>query len=269
MRLKYYATLIVLLSGIGFWILPQQAQPIQAQPRITNTTVNVTLPDFTATSPPQNNAFVETSPSPTFTPTQPLPDARLVSIAASGTALIRDFPDGAIIGSLADNTEYQVLGQYFSWYQIQLSTVPQGVAWVYFQNVQVSGDLTSIPIVDPNAQPAELSQQDIATQTAQVLFQTPGFAETATAESRILEVPQETISAQSDSDFPSTFTPPADIVELQATSRPDVRPTQETQVNIVDSTIESVSSGDIPPLLIILGLALSGTLGLLISAVRR
>jgi len=270
MSIKHYSLLIALLLSVSFWILPQQTQPIHAQPRITNTTVNVVIPESTATSPPQNNGFVEASPSPTFTPTPPLPDARLVSIAASGTALIRDFPEnGTVLGVLQDNTQYQVLGQYFSWYQIQLTTVPQGFGWVYYEDVQVSGDFTTIPAIDPNAQSVELSQQDIATQTAQVLFQTPGFAETATAESRVLEVPQETVNPNSDSEFPATFTPPADMVELQPTSLPDARPTQQPQVDIVNATIESVRSGNVPPLLIIIGLALFGTLGILISSVRR
>mgnify|MGYP000203095797 CR=1 FL=1 len=270
MSIKHYSLLIALLAGIGFWILPQQTQPIQAQPRITNTTVNVVIPEATATSPPQNNAFVEASPSPTFTATPPLPDATLVSVAASGTALIRDFPeDGTVLGVLQDNTQYQVLGQYFSWYQIQLTTVPQGFGWVYFEDVAVSGDFTTIPAVDPNVQPAELSEQDIVTQTAQVLFQTPGFAETATAESRILEVPQETVNPNSDSEFPPTFTPPADMVELQPTPRPDARPTQPSDLDIIDSLRDSVLSGNIPPLLMILGLGVFGTLGMLISAVRR
>lgn len=265
--------LITCCLTIGIFLLVNQSNPVQAQPRITNTPSDVTLPEITATSPPQSaNNVAEASPSPTFTPTEPLPNARLISVAASGTALIRDFPeDGAVLGVLQDNTEYQIMGQYFSWYQIQLSTAPNGLAWVYFEDVQINGDLTTIPAVDPNVQPAQLSAQDLQTATAQALFQTPGFAETATAESRIIELSEEESQAQvaSTNEFPPTYTPPAEINALQATAIPNLQATPIIDSNIIDSITDSVAEGNIPPLLTILALAVFGTLGMLIASVRR
>ena len=163
-----YPVLIIVLSGLALWLFTGQSNLSQAQPRITNTAIPVVIPTTAPTDTPQpaGNPVVEASPSPTFTPTQPLPDARLISVANSGTALIRDFPeDGTILGVLQDNTEYQVLGQYFSWYQIQLATAPDGRAWVYFEDIRVSGNLEEIPFIDPNVQPVQFSEQDLATGT--------------------------------------------------------------------------------------------------------
>lgn len=269
-RISFIIFIILLISGVI--LVSLQPRPVQAQPRITNTTISVIIPTTAPTEPPQaNNPVAEVSPSPTFTPTQPLPNARLISIAPAGTALIRDIPEtGAVLGVLQNDVEYQVLGQYFSWYQIQLDTAPNGIAWVYFEDIQVSGNLEEIPAVDPNAQPAELSEQDIATQTAQALFQTPGFAETSTAESRLLEIPQETrVSENVDSPFSPTFTPPADIVQLRPTVVPNAQPTIISDTPLLDTTLDAIAQGDIPPVLPIIGLTIVGILGLLIASIRN
>ncbi|MGB7342275.1 MAG: hypothetical protein WBC91_25480 [Phototrophicaceae bacterium] len=268
MQYRYLLAVFIILASAGFGLMPTQPQSVQAQPRITNTTIPVVIPSTAPTEAPQsNNTFVEASPSPTFTPTQPLPDARLRSIAATGTGLIRDFPeDGTVLGVLQDNTDYQVLGQYFSWYQIQLSTAPNGKAWVYFEDVVLSGNLSEIPAIDPSIQPVELSPQDIATATAIVLLQTPSFAQTATAESRILEIPLNTTSQVSSGDTRlPTYTPPADI---NPTNIPNAQPTAALNDDLVESTITSIASGNIPPVLPILGLAVLGLLGLMIASIR-
>lgn len=263
---------IISLIGICFWLLMPSYSPL-AQPRITNTPVPVVIPSTAPTEPPQaqGNTFVEASPSPTFTPTQPLPDARLVSVAASGTALIRDFPEnGAVIGVLADNTEYQVLGQYFSWYQIQLPSAPQNPAWVYFEDIRISGNLNDVPFADPNAQPAQLSVQDIASVTAQALLQTPSNAQTATAESRIIEIPEEEREQSGPtSEFAPTYTPPAEIVILRATVAPNIALTTIPEFDALDATFQSVSAGNIPPILPVLILGFFGFLGLIIASIRR
>lgn len=260
------------LIAICFWLfLPPYSST--AQPRITNTPVPVVIPTTAPTEPPQaqGNNFVEASPSPTFTPTQPLPDARLISVAASGTALIRDFPEnGAVVGVLADNTEYQVLGQYFSWYQIQLPSAPENPAWVYFEDIRISGNLNEIPAVDPNVQPAQLSEQDIATATALFLLQTPSNAQTATAESRIIEIPEAELEQPgSTSEFAPTYTPPAEIVQLRPTVPPNVAFTATPQLDVLDATFQTVRTGNIPPIFPILGLGLFGLLGLLVASIRR
>ena len=266
---RHYLPLVI---GLCFWLLVPSYE-LLAQPRITNTPVPVVIPTIAPTDPPQaqGNTFVEASPSPTFTPTQPLPDARLISIAASGTALIRDFPEnGAVVGVLEDNTEYQVLGQYISWYQIQLPSAPQNPAWVYFADIRLSGNLDEIPAVDPNVQPAQLSEQDIATATALFLLQTPSNAQTATAESRIIEIPeQELTQVGSTSEFLPTYTPPAEIVQLRPTVAPNVALTPTPQLDVLDATFQTVRTGNIPPILPILGLGLFGLFGLFVASIRR
>ncbi|MEM9950921.1 MAG: hypothetical protein AAF846_04935 [Chloroflexota bacterium] len=271
MQYRFHFIVMIVLFALGYGLFSAQPQPSQAQPRITNTTIPVVIPTTAPTEPPQsNNQVVEASPSPTFTPTQPLPNARLVSIAAPGTAIIRDFPEsGANIGVLQDGIEYQVLGQYFSWYQIQVNTAPNGVAWAYIEDVRVSGNFDEIPFINPESQPAQLSAQDIATQTAQALFQTPGFAETATAESRLLEVPQETPTGNSPDNRLPTFTPPADLVPLRPTTLPNAQPTPILDNQLVKTTIESIAEGNIPPILPVVGLAIVGVLGLLLASIRN
>lgn len=273
MKHIHYPLLIILFLGTGFWLFSGQSNKTQAQPRITNTAVPVVIPTTAPTNTAQafSNIVVEASPSPTFTPTQPLPDARLISIAASGTALVRDFPEtGTILGVLQDNTDYQVLGQYFSWYQIQYSIAPDGRAWVYFADIRVSGNLEDIPFADPNVEPAQFSAQDFATATALVLFQTPGFAETATAESRVLEIDETEINLNDTGNGRlATYTPPAEIIVLQATSVPNVQPSPIAEADLLETTRASLASGNIPPILPIIGLFIFGLLGLLIARVRK
>ena len=274
MRQIRYPLLIILLLGVALWLFTGQSNLSYAQPRITNTAVPVVIPTTAPTQTPQapGSRIIDASPSPTFTPTQPLPDARLVSVAAPGTGLIRDFPEnGTILGVLQDNTDYQVLGQYFSWYQFQLASAPDGRAWVYFEDIRVSGNLQDIPFIDPNVQPAQFSAQDLASATALALFQTPGFAETATAESRILEI-SVTESNQVDNvaaGITPTYTEPAEINPLQATNAPDIQVSPVIEDDIINSTIQSITEGDIPPFFPIVGLLLFGILGLLIAGLRR
>ncbi|MGJ3237894.1 MAG: hypothetical protein ACFE0Q_04235 [Anaerolineae bacterium] len=272
--MKYLlGSIIMLMICFGLWLV--QPQQVQAQPRITNTPISVVIPTIAPTETPQasnnrdNNDQI--TPSPTFTPPPALPDARLVSVAATGTAIIRDFPEnGANVGVLQDNETYQVLGQYFSWYQIQVPSLPQGEGWVYFEDVQVSGNFADIPFVDPNVQPAQLSQQDMATATALVLFQTPSVAETATAESRVLEVPQDqSTGGDDDSPFLPTYTPPAEINSLQPITIGNNDSRGVSEQTFVESVTESVLSGEALPLIAIISLAVLGSLGLLISAIRR
>ena len=101
-------------------------------------------------------------------------------------------------------------------------------------------------------------------------FQTPGFAETATAESRVLQIAETGISQDdANTGVTPTYTAPAEIVALQATRALDVQLTPVAGDDLLNTTLESIATGNIPPLLPIAGLLLLGTLGLLISSMRR
>ncbi|MEL7435575.1 MAG: hypothetical protein AAFN11_16625 [Chloroflexota bacterium] len=272
-RILFVFISLTILSSFIYFSAP--AIPSFAQPRITNTPINVSIPTTAPTSTPEppGGAPPEVSPSLTFTPTEPLPNVTMISIAAPGAGLIRDFPqDGAVIGSLQSDLTYQVTGQYFSWIEFQFGNSPTGRAWTYIENVSLAGNLNEIPFIDPEARAAsQQSPEEIATATALVFFQTPGVAETATAQARILEAPtQDSNASDTISEFPPTYTPPADIVALQPTSDSDISALAINSNNtVVNTTLESIAEGNIPPILPIAVLGLFGVLGLLIGLIRR
>lgn len=272
---KLTLLLATMLIGASFWFIDAQSSIVQAQPRITLTPNSVVIPTIAPSATPQpagqSNNF-EVSPSPTFTPTEPLPNVTMVSIAPQGGGIIRDFPEtGANIGFLSTSETYQVTGQYFSWIEFQYSGSASGRAWTFIQNVQLAGNLAEIPFIDPNNQPAQLSPEENATATAVALLQTPSVAETATAQARLLstEVANAESGNQGNQVLNPTYTPPADIVILRPTTAPNIQPTVVEQVNFIDNTLDSVTQGDIPPFLPILGLAIFGIIGILLSALIR
>jgi len=270
---KIVIGVVIPLITISLWVIIPQNNHISAQPRITNTPVPVVIPSTAPTATPgapANNA-VQVSPSPTFTPTEPLPNVTMSSVVAAGSALIRDFPEsGSIIGALSNETQYQVTGQYFSWIQFQYSQAPSGRAWTYIENVRLTGNLDQIPYIDPNSQPAQAAPEDNATATALALLQTPGFAETATANARVIDAPDDATNQAIQATIENpTYTPPAEIVALRPTQVANAIITETPDTNFVDNTVQSVAEGDVPPFIPIVGLALFGAFGLLLALIRR
>jgi hypothetical protein len=267
-RLSILASLItVFLLLLLLRDVPASAQ----QPLITNTAVDVSFPDASPTSANLGNSFIEATPSPTFTPTPEPPNvyAEADPDVAIGDTLVRDFPEsGAVIGVLQSGVQYPVYGQYFSWILIEYETAPNQRAWVYYETVRLFGDIGSIPYVAENAaQPFQRSAEDIATETAIVLFQTPGYAETATASSRIIVIEETVIPTVGD--LP-TYTPPAEINQRLPTLDANALPTATPQAaEVVGTALETFASGNIPPIAPILSLLVFGSLGLLISRLRR
>jgi hypothetical protein len=259
-----------LLTLAGFYLLStNNIVQVHAQPRITNTPIPVIIPTLTATVPHNDSGFVAISPSPTFTATPELPNAKLIAIVSPGDALVRDFPEnGEVIGYLEASREYQVIGQYYSWYQIQFAESPNGRAWVYIETIRISGDIAEIPFIEPNAAAASNSFEDNQTQTAIAIFQTPGIADTATAQARILTVPAEEL-ARPTSEFPPTYTPPAEIVLRHPTIDPNSIPSATPQNIAVRTALTSLTARGLPPMIPILTLAILGILGLIIGFSRR
>lgn len=267
-RFAIIVAALVAITAILFFL---RDEPVKAQAVQTNTPVPVVIPENSPTAANQGG-FIEASPSPTFTPTEEPPNvyAEADPNVAIGDTLVRDFPDsGAILGILIAGQQYPVYGQYFSWILIEYPTAPNQRAWVYFETVRLFGDIGSIPYVaEDAAQPRELSADDIATETAIVLFQTPGYAETATANSRVIVI-EETVAAPTEGDLP-TYTPPADPVQRRPTLDPNAPPSPTPEAaQVVGSAVEIVLSGNIPPIAPILGLLVFGLLGLGISRIRR
>jgi hypothetical protein len=266
--------IISLILAVVSILLFAQNESAAAQPLITNTPVDVVIPAISPTAASLGGSFIEASPSPTFTPTPEPPNvyAEADPNVAIGDTLVRDFPDsGAILGILQAGIQYPIYGQYFSWILIEYETAPNQRAWVYFETVRLFGDIGSISYVaEDAAQPRQVSADDLATQTAVILFQTPGYAETATASSRIIVIEEETVEAQTDNSDLPTYTPPADPVQRKPTLDPNALPTATPEAaQVVGTALETAFSGNIPPIAPIITLLGFGALGLLISRIRR
>lgn len=267
MRFSIFLLVFVAAFGLSAAILPgSRVPPAAAQPRISDTPVPAVLPE--ATLPPTNS--VALSPTPTFTLTPEAPAVVLEAAAAPGDINVRDFPDvsGTYLGSLEAGRQYTVTGVYFQWIQFEYPDSETGYAWVYRDLVQIIGDEALVPVVDPNIVPTEDSPEQIGTATAQALLQTPEFAETATAQARVVELPTEDEAVGADGFLP-TYTPPADRVPLQSTEAEAAADVTEEPPDVLDSVVDRVLSGQLPPMVPIVALLGAGLLGVLISLVRR
>lgn len=189
--------------------------------------------------------------TPSFTPT-PLPAARLQALESAGNVNVRALPDieSDLLGTIAHGTVYQVLRNYYRWYELRFDLSPSGRAWVYGDLVTIEGDPSQIVRID-NLDAVQFAGEiaDSAPDGERV-GESPRTIEIATVEAagaRAVEVVDAT-------PLP-TFTPPA------------------TQPPFVDQ-LEFVEAEDrrwlnLPPLAPILVLAGLGFCGLLISLLRR
>jgi hypothetical protein len=254
---------LTILCFIGL-IMGQQPIVVDAQPRITDTPLPVVIPENTA----QPTSMTLLTPTPTFTMTPDAPQVVLQAAVPAADINVRDFPDvtGARLGSLMPEQQYPVTGVYFQWYQFEYANSPTGRAWVFADLVEIIGDQTAIPVVDPNVQPTAESLEEIGTATAQAQLLTPEFAESATAAARVLTIPPE---EQSSGDgFLPTYTPPPDLAALQPTIAPDTLTTTPQGQNLASQVLTGLNTA-VPPIVPIIGLISIGVLGLLIAIARR
>jgi hypothetical protein len=265
MRLKYaFASTICVLLGLVA-ILQYRPLHTDAQVRISDTPVRVILPDSTQAAP---QADVLTA-TPTFTPTDLPPVVFLEAAAPLGDIQVLDFPEnGTYLGTLETGRQYPITGQYYSWIQFEYPASTSGLAWVYFETVRVTGDVSAINLIsDPSA--ANASPEDNQTATAEAELQTPSVAETATAAARIIIVPTEVIADNNAGEFPATYTPPPDVVLRAPTqSAGDVIEATATP-SLMDSVIALAVPQRLPPIVPILLLGGFGMLGLMVSVIRR
>jgi hypothetical protein len=266
MKLKHVMVLVVgLLLGLAM-MLQFRPMLIEAQVRISDTPVRVILPDVTQ-AVPQAPLLTAT---PTFTPTDLPPVVFLEAASALSDIQVLDFPEnGTYLGTLEMGRQYPVTGQYYSWIQFEYPGSQNGLAWVYFETVRVTGDISAINIIsDPSA--ANASPEDNMTATAEVELLTPSVAETATAEARILIIPTEVIAENSgSSEFLPTYTPPPDVIQRAPTQGADeiIEPTATP--SLIDNVVSITMPQRLPPIVPILLLGGFGVLGLLVSLLRR
>jgi len=265
MRRWIYVLIAVSLVGFGSIRLRSENQSyVFAQPRVSDTPVPVVIPTLGA----QATGVVLPTASPSFTPTEEGP-VTLIAAVNPGEINVRDEPDptGNRLGSLEPEQQYRVRGRFFQWYQFDYDASETGTAWVFGQLVEIVGDESRIPNVDPFAPPTAAPSDPPETATAAAILQTPGGIETATSESRIIEL--ATNEALGTSEFPPTFTPPPDVVARVVIPSSDVQTTPTPKPNLLDTTLDSVLSGELPPIVPIALLGIFGLLGLVVALIRR
>lgn len=197
---------------------------------------------------------------PTATPTR-TPTITPVLAQALGTPTnLRAGPglDFEIVGVLSEGDTVPVVGRSvtFPWLVVSWAEGPDGQAWVFEQLVQVIGDITTVPIIEPPALPTIEPTQFALQQTATVVLQTPGAAETATAQAFLLPTGVYTVTPGMPSFIPGslpTFTPPPPLEQAEELPPPP---------------------GALPgrgpaPAIFIIGLGLLGALTLAIGLLRR
>lgn len=247
--------LIILTGGIIgglLWLLPAVVSampPLQFSP----TPVQVVLP----TSNPTEAVLV--TPTPTRTPT---PEGPALAEALDGPTNVRSGPDVSEerLGQIMPGEFYPIIGKtaLTQWYKIQYADTPGGVAWVYGQVVNITGDIENIPEIEVSTQPTVDVNSAVATQTIEALAQTPGALETATAVAFIAGVVIEDVTlAPSETSGPlPTFTAPAEPISRSTA----IAPFGNQPV---------VTGGGLPPIIPIVALGALGVLGFFIAFLRQ
>jgi hypothetical protein len=190
---------------------------------------------------------------PTATPSR-TPTLVPVLVEAIGEANLRSGPglDFEIVGQITAGNPVPVIGRsvQFPWYLVQWE---DGEAWVFDQLVLVIGDITTIPIVDAPELPTQDPTQAAIEETATILIQTPGAAETATAAA--LFVPTGVFTAtpgaeEAQGGFLPTFTPPPPF------NQPEVLAEQpgRDEGNLIPPAALIVIMGGFGALMVIVGL---------------
>jgi hypothetical protein len=282
MSRKWIGILVVSIAGFG--MLSWHARVMSAQEAVTATPARAFIP----TQAPPEQLQVGATPTWTRTPTLPGP-ALLEAKADAGEVNVRAEPDinSERIGTIRAGDTYVVLGKRFRWYQFQFDTSPNGRGWVFEELIDIIGDAGAIPNLDEERLPTIDPAISAATETQIAITLTPGGLLTATAEARVLPLPElpglpgqqtETsgmglatgptldIMNEAGSIVLPTFTYPPEIIAF-APTEPAPQSEEVTQTSPNDFAIPLPE--DVPPIAPILVLGALGMLGLVISSLRR
>lgn len=125
---------------------------ISAQEVVTSTPLRAQLP--TLAPPVIDQPEVDVIATATRTPTVTGP-VLLQAKETAGEVNVRAEPDieGELLGTIVTGNTYPVLGRYFRWLQFQYDGAVTGTvrAWVFDELVDIVGDETLIPNLDPGA----------------------------------------------------------------------------------------------------------------------
>jgi hypothetical protein len=225
----------------------------------------------TSTPPPVDLS----TPTTTFTPSPDVQSAAMLQAKQSaGEVNVRATPDidGELRGKITYGTQYVVTGRYFKWYQFAYDSAPDGVAWVFDELVEVTGDISLIPDLSQTPQATLDPTAAIASQNAL----TPGSDLTATAGSREIVGPVAAVNVDGTTQADAvqtnaevartvlpTFTYPASIAML---ATPEVTEQNRTEERLPE---DGIAPQAVPPIVPIALLGVFGIFGLAISTLRR
>ncbi len=257
----------LLVSGVAY-SLSHISTLTSAQDNPTPIVVQLASP----TPLPVIGAGATSTPMPTPTET-PIGPVQVQVAEGQGNVNVRSDsdPESEILGVIAPGESYPVTGRYYRWIQFRFPNSPNGLGYVYDELIQLVGDLALIPdltIVDTVSDIASASVSGL-----DVIPILPGADATITAEARVLVGP---VGVDPDATFSETslnpeggvrlptYTPVPNLGDLlsaanlepTATAVPDLLNIRETASNL-------------PPIAPILLLGGIGTLGLMVSLLRK
>jgi len=252
----------LIACGVG-WIALLLAASSLVNAQSEPTAVPVVMP----TRAGQATSSAEVSPSPT----RAVPQLGATSTGAGVVVEVRDkvvpgnvrqapSTDAEIIGKIKPGNFYPVLSKSGKWLQILFGTpTPETTGWVFDEIVSVTGDLKSIKENGsaPTANVPTVEAQKTETAAAQSVEGTPGGFASATsarasATGLFIRTQTGAVNEPTLGGPRPTFTMPPPFAEATLSPRSSV-----------------AAAGGLPPIVPILGLAVVGLLGLMISSLRR
>ncbi|MBX3084088.1 MAG: SH3 domain-containing protein [Anaerolineae bacterium] len=207
-----------------------------------------------------------TTPEPviTITPSRTATDfVSRISVQASDAetgANVRNAPDTegtTILGKIKRGTFFEATARFGKWVQIRYLGSPTGIGWVFGELLEFKGGaLEDLPEITTDAIPTMNVGTVQIEQTLSYITATPGALETATAAQAIatgqFSANSAVGGAVGEGTLLPTFTNPPPMVEATLPARAVAQ-----------------NQGDLPPIIPIVGLAVIGLFGLIISGLRR
>jgi len=141
-------------------------------PMPTDSEIEPTAETLATDAPaPTASPTVQATVMPTAAPTESIPPR---AEATGDQTNLRAAPDleSAVIGQIAPGTLYPILGESGEWYMIEYPGTAEGIAWVHGGLVQLTGEVTSIPMLKPDQVPTVdtslMTEEASAAATAEV-----------------------------------------------------------------------------------------------------
>lgn len=179
----------------------------------------------TDTPAPTASPTVQAAATATTAPTESIPPR---AEATGEQTNLRAAPDleSTVIGQIAPGTLYPILGESGEWYMIEYPGTAEGIAWVHGALVQLTGEVTSIPMLKPDQVPTVdtslMTEEASAAVTAEVTELTAEPTEmpvATTTPTKAQPAPTNTVAATK---VPATTAAPS---PTPTTAAPAVSPT--------------------------------------------